>query len=74
MKLAQRHKIIMYIRKKGSITTSEAYTDLGITQFATMVKELKEEGYKFETTWERKRNREGKIIKFKRYYLSKQFY
>lgn len=65
----QRQKIIKYIRERGSITSWEAYKYLGVTQFATRVKELKEEGYLFKTGWESKENKDGKIAKFKRYYL-----
>lgn len=71
MKTTQKQKIIDYIKKFGSITSWEAYTDLGITQFATRVKELKEQGYKFKTEWESKKNREEKSVSFKRYYLLK---
>ena len=70
MKTTQRQSVVSYMNKFGSITSWEAYSNLGITQFATRVKELKEEGYNFVTKWEKKKNREGKIIKFKRYYLS----
>lgn len=69
MKITQRQKIVVYMQENGSITSWEAYRELGITQFAARVKELKEEGYKFETKWEKEKNREGNKIKFKRYFL-----
>ncbi|MCI8761079.1 MAG: hypothetical protein HFJ34_08275 [Clostridia bacterium] len=69
MRMTQKEKIINYIQKYGSITSWEAYRDLGITQFATRVKELKEKGYRFKKQWEIKKDREGKKVKFKRYYL-----
>lgn len=69
MGTTQRQKIINYTQKFKSITSWEAYRDLGITQFATRVKELKEEGYLFKTEWESKKNREGKVVRFKRYFL-----
>lgn len=34
MKMNQRQRIIDYIRQFGSITSKEAYNDLGITQLA----------------------------------------
>lgn len=58
-----------YLQQRGSITSWETYKYLGVTQFATRVKELKEEGYLFKTEWESKENKDGKMIKFKRYYL-----
>lgn len=69
MKITQRQNIIKYMREYGSITSWEAYMNLGITQFASRVNELKGEGYLFVTQWEKKKNREGKLVKFKRYYL-----
>ena len=56
MKITQRDRVINYIREFGSISSWEAYKDLGITQLATRIKELKEQGYEF-------RNRMGKQYK-----------
>lgn len=70
MKINQRQKIINYIRKFGSITSLDAYKDLGITQLATRIKELKEEGYIFKTEWESSTNRFGEKTDYKRYYLA----
>lgn len=69
MKITQRERIIKYIRDYGSITSFEAYKDLGITQLATRIKELKDEGYNFRTEWEHTKNRYGEPINYKRYYL-----
>ena len=70
MKINQRQRIINYIKKFGSITSKDAYNDLGITQLATRIKELKERGYKFKTNWESSKNRYGEKVDFKRYYLA----
>ena len=70
MKINQRQRIINYIREFGSITSWDAYKDLGITQLATRIKELKELGYEFETKWESSKNRYGEKVDFKRYYLA----
>lgn len=72
MKVNQRQRIIDYINQFGSITSKDAYDDLGITQLATRIKELKEQGYKFETKWESSKNRYGEKVDFKRYYLEKE--
>lgn len=69
MKATQKERIIQYIKEFGSITCWDAYTELGVTQFATRVKELKELGYKFKTTWESKKNRYGEKTDYKRYFL-----
>lgn len=69
MKMTQRQKVIDYIKKCNSITSWEAYKNLEITQFATRIKELKDQGYVFRTQWEKRKNVEGKLIRFKRYYF-----
>lgn len=68
-KLNQRQQILNYIEEWGSITSYEAYLDLGITQLATRIKELKGEGYNFTYEWESKTNRYGKPVRFKKYKL-----
>ena len=70
MKITQRDRVINYIREFGSISSWEAYKDLGITQLATRIKELKEQGYEFRTEWESSKNRFGERTDYKRYYLA----
>ena len=70
MKITQRDRVINYIREFGSISSWEAYKDLGITQLATRIKELKEQGYEFKTEWESNTNRFGEKTDYKRYYLA----
>ena len=65
----QREQIIQYIRDFGSITSYSAYVDLGITQLASRIRELKQEGYYFTYETEVKKNRYGKKVRFKRYIL-----
>ena len=65
----QREMILDYIKNFGSITSYEAYIDLGITQLATRIKELKEQGFHFNYEWITKKNRYGKNVNFKKYKL-----
>ena len=69
MKTNQRQKILDYINKWGSITSYQAYIDLGITQLATRISELKEEGYEFTYEWVTKKNRDEEPVSFKKYML-----
>jgi hypothetical protein len=57
MKTNQRQRILQYIREFGSITSLEAYKDLGITQLGARIFELKREGYNFSTQIEYGNNR-----------------
>lgn len=43
----QCDKILEYIRRFGSITSWQAYADLGITQLGARIWELKDRGYVF---------------------------
>lgn len=70
MKINQRQRIINYIREFGSISSLEAYRDLGVTQLGARIKELKEQGYEFKTEWENSKNRYGEKINYKRYSLA----
>lgn len=70
MKVSQKDRIINYIRQFGSITSWEAYKDLGVMQLGARIDQLQKEGYVFRTEWESKKNRYGENVSFKRYYLA----
>lgn len=70
MKITQKDRILNYIREFGSISSWEAYSDLGITQLGARIDQLKKEGYEFETEWENKKNRYGEQTTYKRYRLA----
>lgn len=70
MKTTQKQRIINYIREFGSITSYEAYADLGITQLGARIDQLKKDGYEFKTEWESSTNRFGERTDYKRYYLA----
>ena len=70
MKTTQKNRIINYIREYGSISSLEAYQELGITQLGARIDQLKKDGYKFKTEWETGKNRYGEKVNFKRYYLA----
>lgn len=69
MKIPQKQRVIDYINKFGSISSWEAYADLGITQLGARIDQLKKEGYNFRTEWESSKNRFGEKTDYKRYYL-----
>lgn len=69
MKKSQKQRILEYINKFGSITSLEAYSELGITQLGARLDELKREGYMFRTETEKGKNRYGEDTQYKRYRL-----
>ena len=70
MKITQKDRIINYIREFGSITSWEAYQDLGVMQLGARIDQLQKDGHVFITEWEHKKNRYGEDVSFKRYYLA----
>ena len=68
-KVNQRELILKYIADFGYITSYQAYADLGVTQLATRISELKERGYQFRTEDVRTTNRYGKPSHYYKYYL-----
>ena len=69
MKKTQKERILDYMKEFGSITSLEAYSELGITQLGARLDQLKREGYMFSTETEKGKNRYGENVKYKRYRL-----
>ena len=68
-KPTQCQKILDYIHRYGSITSWQAYADLGITQLAARIFNLKERGYEFETERVNTKNRMGESTHYDIYRL-----
>lgn len=64
---SQKELIIKYIRDFGSITTYEAFIDIGCTKLTTRISELRKNGFNIIGEAQTGTNRYGKIIKFNRY-------
>ena len=67
--MTQKELILKYITDFGSITSYQAYADLGITQLATRITELKDKGYVFKTEVQHGKTRYGKPTHYVKYYL-----
>ena len=65
--MTQCERIIKYINDFGSITSFEAYTDLGITQLGARLDNLQKEGYVFKRKIEKGKNRYGEPVHYTRY-------
>lgn len=51
--------IIAYIREHGSITSVQAFKEMGCTRLSARIKELRDHGYKITT--EMRKTKEGKV-------------
>lgn len=68
-KTNQRKRIIQYIQQFGSITTYDAFKDLGVACLPKRICELKQEGYVFHIDVETAKNRYGEPVNYNRYRL-----
>lgn len=67
--MTQCERILDYIKRFGSITSYEAYIDLGITQLGARIDNLQKKGYTFKKETIKTKNRFGKPTRFKKYSL-----
>lgn len=68
-KVNQKQRVIDYIQRYGSITSLDAFRDLGITRLAAVICNLKKEGYAFNTEYVSRLNRYREKVTFARYSL-----
>lgn len=67
--MTQKQRVLDYIREFGSISSMEAFEDLGITRLSAVIFDLKESGHEFDTKTEHGKNRFGEKTSFARYSL-----
>lgn len=67
--MTQHSLILSYMKEHGSITTYEAYEQLGITKLTTRISELKGAGFDIRQRTESGLNRYGKPVTYNRYWL-----
>ena len=70
MKTTQCQRIIDYIREFGSISTLEAFRDLGVARLASRIHDLKGQGYTFTTETKTSKNRFNENTTYKVYKLA----
>lgn len=67
--MGQKERVLQYMERFGSISTYEAFTDLGVTRLSAVVFNLKADGMEIETKTEYATNRFGEKVHFSRYSL-----
>lgn len=70
MKVTQCQRILDYMIKFGSISTLEAFKDLGVARLASRIHDLKSMGYSIESETKAAKNRFGENTYFKVYKLA----
>jgi len=69
--MTQANRVLNYMRQYGSITTLEAFRDLGITRLSGVIFDLKKD-YAISSKTESGRNRYGEKTSYSRYYLKEE--
>lgn len=68
-KIPQWERIVKYMNDFGSITTRDAFNDLGCSRLSGRIYDIKKKGYEIETETERGTNRYGEPCHYARYSL-----
>lgn len=68
-KPTQTQKILEYLEKFGSISSYEAFVELGITQLAARLRNLEDDGYVFNRETIKGKNRLGEDVRYIKYSL-----
>lgn len=72
MKTSQCARIIEYMQVFGSISTLEAFNDLGVARLASRIHDLKGMGYNITSEIKSSKNRFGEKTYFKVYRLAEE--
>lgn len=68
----QCQRLLVYMRKNGSVTQLEALSDLGVLRLASRISELRKNGHKIGSKQVAVTNRWGEKAHVKSYYLLKE--
>lgn len=69
-KITMKERVLNYIRDFGSITTFQAFTDLGCTRLSEYIRQLRLE-YEIDDEWQKTLNRYGDKVEYKKYFFRK---
>ena len=64
-------RVVEYINQNGSITSRDAFIELGVTRLSAVVFDLKKKGYQVDTQFESSKNRWGDSTTYARYSFKK---
>lgn len=65
--MAQKHRVLNYMRSHGSITQIEATTELGCTRLPSRIWDLKRDGFHIKKTMVTAKNRYGETTTYASY-------
>ena len=68
-RLTQSQRVLKYLNDFGSITSLEAYRDLGIIQLPRRIYDLRQSGINIKSDWQVVINRYNEKTQIKRFYI-----
>lgn len=68
-KKTQAERVLEYIKKFGSITTLQAFRDLGVTRLSARIFELRARNINIDSTSVTSKNRYGESCTYAKYFL-----
>ena len=68
--MSMKFRVLNYINQFGSITTWDAFKDLGCTRLSEYIRQLTQE-LPIEDEWVESINRYGEKVQYKRYWIKK---
>lgn len=68
-RLTQSQRVLKYLNDFGSITSLEAYRDLGIIQLPRRIYDLRQAGINIKSDWQVVINRYNEKTQIKRFYI-----
>lgn len=66
-----RERVLNYIKDFGSITTFEAFTELGCTRLSEYIRQLRI-NYHIADEWVSTTNRYGEKVQYKKYWIEEK--
>lgn len=63
-----RDRVLNYIKQFGSITTYEAFVDLGCSRLSEYIRQLRKD-YNITDEWISATNRYGEKVEYKKYFI-----
>ena len=68
--MKQTERVLDYMRRFGSITTMQAFADLGVARLSARIADLKDEGFDIVSETLSTKNRYGEHVRYAKYKLN----
>lgn len=69
VRMTQCDRVLSYMKEFGSITTLDAFRDLGVARLSARIWDLRHNGYDIDKDFETSKNRWGQNVSYARYTL-----